>query len=337
MSVNVAILGATGAVGEELLRILAERRFPIRDLRLLASPRSAGQTREFAGRALRVEAVGPRSFDGVRFALFSAGSSASREWAPIAQRSGAIVIDNSSAFRMDPGVPLVVPEINPADLAARPTLVANPNCSAIILLMALAPLHRANPLRRVIVATYQSVSGAGLQAMRELEQQTRDVLAGRPAMPRVLPHVCAFNVFSHNSAVAADGYNVEETKIAEESRKILHAPELAIAATCVRVPVMRAHTQAVFLTFERPIAPEAAQQILSGAPGVRMVDDPKLNHFPMPIEASGRDEVLVGRIRRDTSDADGRGLALMISGDQLRKGAALNAVQIAEHLVRTPA
>jgi len=333
MKQTVAILGATGAVGEEFLRILAERRFPVGELRLLASPRSAGQSREFGGRSLLVAAVGPSSFDGVRFALFSAGATASREWSPIAVRAGATVIDNSSAFRMQADVPLVNPEINAADLAGHSGIIANPNCTAMIMLMAIAPLHRANPVRRIVAATYQAVSGAGRAAMRELEQQTRDLLTGRPAQPQVFPHACAFNVFSHDTAIGPDGYNVEETKVAEESRKILHEPSLPIAATCVRVPVFRAHTAAIFLTFERPMRPEEARGILSAAPGVRLVDDPQRNHYPMPGEAAGRDEVLVGRIRADSSHADGRGLALMVSGDQLRKGAALNAVQIAEALL----
>jgi aspartate-semialdehyde dehydrogenase len=326
-----AILGTTGAVGQEFLTILEQRGTLMRGLRLLASPRSVGRTMTFRGESLPVEAVGPRSFEGVDVALFSAGASVSREWAETAVRAGARVIDNSSAFRMDPEVPLVIPEVNP-EAIGEARLIANPNCSTIIMNVPVWPLHRRFGVRRIVVSTYQAASGAGWQAMQELEQQSRDVLAGQPAAPRIFPHPIAFNLFSHNTTIGPDGYNVEETKMVQETRKIFGEPALAITATCVRVPVPRAHSESINLTFESPVEVEAVRSILTGAPGVKVVDDREANYFPMPKDASGRDEVLVGRIRRDISQADGRGIELFVSGDQLRKGAALNAVQIAELL-----
>ena len=334
---SVAIVGATGAVGREFLAVLQQRGFACDRLRLLASARSAGTRLEFGGRTIVVEELHAGSFEGVNLALFSAGAAVSREFAPAAVRSGAVVIDNSSAFRMEPSVPLVVPEINPHDARPHAGIIANPNCSTIIMAMAVWPLHRANPVRRIVVCTYQAVSGAGQRAMQELERQSRAVLAGEPARPEVLPHVCAFNVFSHNSPIGPDGQNAEERKMVEESRKILGAPALAVSATCVRVPVMRAHSEAIHLEFERPIDPDEARERLSRAPGVGVVDDRVANRFPMPLDAAHRDDVLVGRIRRDESVAGGRGLAMFVSGDQLRKGAALNAVQIAELLAGTNA
>lgn len=329
MSANVVILGATGAVGQEFLRVLDQRSFPISSLRLLASARSAGTKVSFRGQTLSVEEVGPRSFEGIDIALFSAGASSSRQWAPVAIQAGARVIDNSSAFRMDEGVPLIVPEVNPQAIGDA-KLIANPNCSTIIMNVAVWPLHRVNRVRRIVVATYQAASGAGYQAMLELENQTRDVLEGRPAQPKVLPHQAAFNVFSHNSAVGEDGYNLEESKMIHETHKIFADPSITITATCVRVPVLRAHSEAINLTFDQPMSADETRRILSIAPGVKIVDDRAKNYFPMPIDASGKDEVLVGRIRQDISQPDGRGIDLFVSGDQLRKGAALNAVQIAE-------
>lgn len=327
---NVAIVGATGAVGLEALRILEQRAFPIDELRLFASPRSTGAMMNFRGGSLRIAPLSPGCFDGVNVAFFSAGAAISRDYGPLAVRAGAVVIDNSSAFRLAADVPLIVPEINPDALRRDSRLIANPNCSTIILLMAVAPLHRVARVRRIVVSTYQAVSGAGRRAMEELEEQTRAVLDGRPVAPRVLPHRCAFNVFSHNSDIGADGANVEERKMAEETRKILGDDGIGVAATCVRVPVMRAHSESILLEFERPMPPPQAREILVSAPGVRVVDDCAGNHFPMPIEAAGGDDVLVGRLRSDPSRSDGRGLLLFASGDQLRKGAALNAVQIAE-------
>lgn len=332
MNARIAILGATGAVGLEFLNLLAERKLPAANLRLLASPRSAGKTMPYAGGELIVEAVGPDSFKDIDIALFSAGGSTSKQWANVAVEAGARVVDNSSAFRMDADVPLVIPEVNPEAIGdAR--IIANPNCSTIIMNMVVWPLHRVNPVERIIVSTYQAVSGAGQQAMLELEAQTRDVLEGRAAKPSVLPVQTAFNLFSHNTAIDETGYNVEEVKMIKETRKIFGAPDLAITATCIRVPVLRAHSESINVTFSKPMDEREAREILSAAPGVRVVDDRANNRFPMPIEATGRDDCLVGRIRNDVSRNDGRGIEMFVCGDQLRKGAALNAVQIAELLV----
>lgn len=286
---------------------------------------------EFRGEPVLVGEATSEAFDGIDVAFFSAGASRTREFAPAALNSGAVVIDNSSAFRMDPDVPLVVPEINFDAIGAGQRLIANPNCSAILLLMAVAPLRALGTLKRLIVSTYQSASGAGAAAMEELEQQTLDVLEGRPAVPAVLPHVYAFNLFSHNTPINEHGYNDEEWKVIQESRKILEMPELAISPTCVRVPVLRAHTESVTIEFEGP-APsvEAARAALHHAEGVQVVDDRERNIFPMPLEASGKDDVLVGRLRTDISNP--HALSLLLSGDQLRKGAALNAIQIAERM-----
>ncbi len=329
---NVAIIGATGAVGREFVTVLRARRFPLRSLRLFASARSAGQTVTGLDGPARVETLTTRSFERVDLAFFSAGSAVSREFAPLAVRSGAVVIDNSSAFRMRPDVPLVVPEVNPQEAAGHRGILANPNCSTIIMAVALWPLHRLCRVRRVVVATYQAVSGAGARALAELESQTRAVLAGEAPRPAVFACPCAFNVFSHDSPVGADGYNVEETKLILETRKIFSDNEIQIAPTCVRVPVRRAHTVALSIEFAAPLDLDAARAALAAAPGMRMVDDRDANHFPTPLEATGRDEVLVGRLRYDVSLPDRRGLQLMCCGDQLLKGAALNAVQIAELL-----
>jgi aspartate-semialdehyde dehydrogenase len=330
----VAIVGATGAVGQELLRTLEQRRFPVAELHLLASARSAGKRMAFNGREIEVSTLNERSFDGVDLALFSAGSGTAREFAPIAARAGAIVVDNSSAFRMDPAVPLVVPEINPQELEGHTGIIANPNCVAIVALMPMWPIHRRNHIRRATLATYQAASGAGAAAMAELQESTRAYLDGRPFEPRVLPHPYAFNVFSHDTKIdPATGYNGEETKVINESRKILGDPDIGIGVTCIRVPVLRAHAIAMTIECEHPITPDEARALLSDAPGVRVVDDPERNYFPMPSDASGADEVLVGRIRRDLCDPSGRSLALFACGDQLLKGAALNAVQIAERLL----
>lgn len=328
---NVAVLGATGAVGQEFLSLFASRHFPVGELSLLASPRSAGTQVKSALGCHTVEAVSAEGFQGVDVAFFSAGASRSREWAPVANAAGAVVIDNSSAFRMDPHVPLVVPEVNFDHIKEGDMLVANPNCCAIILLMALAPLRSLGKLRRVIVSTYQSASGAGAAAMRELEEQTRTVLAGGDAEPEVFPHKYAFNLFSHNTAIGENGYNEEENKVVEETRKILGMPELRVNPTCVRVPVLRAHSESVTVEFEGAAPSEASvRKVYETFPGVRLVDDRETNTFPMPLDASGIEDVLVGRIRHDISDPNS--LSLFVSGDQLLKGAALNAVQIAERL-----
>jgi len=329
---SVAVLGATGVVGREILAILEQRRFPVRSIKALASARSAGTMVRFAGEEIPVEVAGPASFRGVELVLASAGATATRELAPAISASGAVMVDNSSAFRMDPHVPLVVPEVNGEAIATHRGIIANPNCVAIILCVAVAPIHRAVGIERVVVTTYQSASGAGIAAMRELEQQTRAVLAGETPVPVALPHPIAFNVFSHNTTVGPDGYNGEETKVMQETRKILGSPGLRITATCVRVPVMRAHTESINLTLRDSLDEARAREILIGSAGVEVIDDRKHNTFPMPLTASGKDAVYVGRIRNDPSVPDGRGLNLFVCGDQLRKGAALNAIQIAERL-----
>ena len=326
---NVAVVGATGAVGGEFLRLFSERNFPIAKLNLLASARSAGKTLSFAGKDHQVEELCAEAFEGVDVAFFSAGASRSREFAPVALAAGALVVDNSSAFRMDPNVPLVVPEINPESMKSGSRLLAVPNCSAIILLMAVAPLRKLGTIERLIVSTYQSASGGGAEMMRELEEQTADVLAGKAAVPRVLKQPYAFNLFSHNTPINPHGYNEEEWKVIEESRKILDMPDLRINVTCIRVPVLRAHSQSVTIEFSG-VAPseDAVRERLMGAPGVRVVDDRTQNLFPTPLDASGQGDVLVGRIRKDISHSSA--ISMFISGDQLLKGAALNAVQIAE-------
>jgi aspartate-semialdehyde dehydrogenase len=329
----VAIVGATGAVGVELIRCLEERRFPLSELRLFASARSAGKTLPFRGQPLAVRELKEDSFRGVDIALFSAGGSTSKRYAPLAVEQGAVVVDNSSAFRMDPAVPLVVPEINPEAARAHRGIIANPNCSTIIAITPLWPIHRINRLRRMIVSTYQAASGAGAAAMEELRESTRAYLEGRPYENTVLPHPYAFNLFSHNSKIDPEsGYNEEETKVIRETHKIYGDDSIRIAATCVRVPVLRAHSIAINFECERPITPEQVRDIVQTAPGVKLVDDPQRNYFPMPKDASGQDPILVGRIRRDVSDPSGHSIALFVAGDQLLKGAALNAVQIAELL-----
>jgi aspartate-semialdehyde dehydrogenase len=335
MSLHLAIVGATGAVGRECCKLLEERPLPVGRITLLASARSAGSALSIGDRSFVVQELSPQSFDDVDVAVFSAGAERSKSFGPIAVRAGAVVIDNSSAFRMDPAVPLVIPEVNARDLQGHNGIVANPNCSTILLNVVVWPLHLVNRVRRIVVSTYQAASGAGAAAMSELLTQTRDHLAGHDPKPHVFPHPIAFNLFSHNSPIGPDGYNAEERKMIEETRKIFHDPSLAITATCVRVPVLRAHSESVNLTFENPIEPDEVREILKKAPGVRVVDDVEKGRFPMPIEASGRDECLVGRIRRDASQPDRRGIDLFMCGDQLRKGAALNALQILEVLVRS--
>ena len=332
MSGHVAVVGATGAVGQEFLRVLEQRKFPFEKITFLASSRSAGKKIEFAGTSYTVEELTEKSFRGVDIALFSAGGSISKQYGPIAAAAGCVVVDNSSAFRMDPTVPLVVPEVNPADVKAHKGIIANPNCSTIIMVVPIWPLHQACPIERLVISTYQAASGAGYQAMLELEQQARDVLAGKAVTAKVLPHQIAFNLFNHNSKVSENGYNEEEMKMVKETRKMFHTDAIQVTATCVRVPVMRAHSESINITFSRPMSEAKVREVLSGAPGVRIVDDRAKNYFPMPLEASNGDDVLVGRIRQDISQPDGRGIDLFVAGDQLRKGAALNAVQIAELL-----
>jgi aspartate-semialdehyde dehydrogenase len=357
----VAVVGSTGAVGQEMLAVLAQRRFPIGSLRLFASARSAGKREEALGRSVVVEALSEGCFQGVDVALFSAGSGVSKQWGPVAAQAGAAVVDNSSAFRMDERVPLVVPEVNPEALPRREggrwvgagtagfgggALVANPNCSTIIMLMGVTPLRRAFGVDRIVVSTYQAASGAGAQGMAELEEQTRAVLAGGRAEARVFHEPYAFNLFSHNSSMdVATGMNVEEEKMMKETWKIWGDTRVRISATCVRVPVLRAHCESINLTLSRPATLAQVRAALASAPGVRLVDDRAGNRFPTPLKASGGDDVLVGRVRVDPSQAETeeatrrddvatRGFDLFVAGDQLRKGAAQNAVQIAELMVR---
>ncbi len=332
MARHVAVVGATGAVGQEFIRVLEQREFPCEKITFLASARSAGKTLRFRGRDHTIAELREDSFTGVDLALFSAGASVSRKFAPIAVKAGAVVVDNSSAFRMDPEVPLVTPEVNPEDIRRHKGIIANPNCSTIIMVVPVFPLYRANRIQRLVVSTYQAASGAGYQAMLELQQQARDVLDGRPVEKKVLPHQIAFNLFSHNSRIGENGYNEEEMKMVKETRKMFHDDAIQITATCVRVPVMRAHSEAINITFEKPMTEARVREILAKAPGVRLVDDRERNYFPMPLESSEQDDVYTGRIRQDISQPDGRGIDMFVSGDQLRKGAALNAVQIAELL-----
>lgn len=357
---NVAVVGAKGAVGHEIIKILEERNFPVADFRPFGSSRTKGDPICFNGKDYpnqELKSV-PSEFDGVDIVLSSPGALVSKKFVPHAIKSGAIVIDNTSAFRMHPKVPLVVPEVNGEDIRKHDGIIANPNCSAIIMLMAIAPLHKKNRIKRVLCATYQAVSGAGATGMVELYKQSEefvervkrnpsystDLLSAirteiehvqtdsKPLQKQIFPHQIAFNLFSHNSAIEDGGYNSEELKMIAESHKILHDNKIRIVTTCIRVPIMRAHSEVVYLEFENKMSPEKAQNILSKSPGVEVVDFSEKNYFPMPIKASGGDKILVGRIRQDLSFKNG--LALFVAGDQLRKGAALNAVQIAEVLIK---
>jgi len=330
----VAVVGATGVVGVEFLQCLEERNFPMSELRLLASARSKGKKMKFKGTTLTVDELTKDSFKGIDIALFSAGGAISREMCPVAAKSGAIAVDNSSAFRMDPNVPLVIPEINADAIAKHKGIIANPNCSTIIAITPLWPIHKKNRIRRLIAATYQAASGAGAAAMEELRASTEAYLKGQAFKNTVLKHPYAFNLFSHDSKVdPATGYNEEELKMGRETRKIFGDPDIRVSATCVRVPVLRAHCEALTIECERPVTPADVREILADAPGVKIVDDPANNYFPMPKDASGQGDILVGRIRQDMSDPTGHSVAMFVAGDQLLKGAALNAVQIAEKLL----
>jgi aspartate-semialdehyde dehydrogenase len=327
---NIAIVGATGAVGIEMLRVLERRNFPVASLRLLASPRSAGKKLAFRGEEFLVESLTPDSFEGIDIALFSAGGGISKEFAPYAVKAGAVVVDNSSAFRMDPKVPLVVPEINGTDVAAHSGIIANPNCTTAISLMALHPLHQAFGLSRVIASSYQAVSGTGARAIEELSDQVASISLGNPVLKDVYPHQIAFNVLPHVDSFLEDGYTREEMKMQFEGRRILHLPGFTASVTCVRVPVYRAHSVAITAEFENPVSLEKAREVLNAAPGVQLKDDPASATYPMPIEVSGKDDCEVGRLRLDCALPNA--LTFWICGDQLLKGAALNAVQIAELL-----
>ena len=329
----VAIAGVTGAVGAEFIATMDKRAFRVGKLKALASARSAGKTIDFRGQRIVIEELCENSFEGVDIALFSAGGGIARKFAPIAVKSGAVVVDNSSAFRMDPNVPLVIPEINANRIGQHKGIIAVPNCAAITALVPLWPIHRANRIKRVILSTYQAASGAGAAAMQELVDSTRACLDGKIYQLKVLPHSYAFNLFNHDSTVdPATGYNDEETKVMKETRKIFEDDRIAVGVTCVRVPVLRAHCAAITFECEKPITEEQVRAILSDAPGVKIVDDRVKNYFPMPIDASGQDDVLVGRIRRDLSDPSGHSISIFAAADQLLKGAALNAIQIAELL-----
>jgi aspartate-semialdehyde dehydrogenase len=329
----VAIAGVTGAVGAQFIATLEKRAFPVGKLKALASARSAGKRLEFRGQPIVVEELDERSFNGVDIALFSAGSGVSKRFSPIAVQAGAVVIDNSSAFRMDPNVPLVIPEINARRIREHKGIIAVPNCSAITALVPLWPIHRQNRIKRLILSTYQAASGAGAAAMEELVESTRASLAGESYQQKVMPHPYAFNVFNHDTKVDPEtGYNEEETKVIRESRKILEDERIAIGITCVRVPVLRAHSQAITFECEKPISEAQVRAMLSEGPGVKIIDDRENNYFPMPRDASGQDDVLVGRIRQDLSDPSGHSISIFVAADQLLKGAALNAIQIAELL-----
>ena len=328
---RVAVLGATGAVGKEILELLASRNFPLKHLKLLASPKSAGKEIEFGGETLKVEATDSSSFEDIDLVLASAGGSTSRTWASQIVAAGAVMIDNSSAFRMNPEVPLVVPEINPDAAATHQGIIANPNCTTILMGVAIYPLHQLQAIKRIIVATYQSASGAGARAMEEVKLQAEAILQGKNPQPEILPYPLAFNLFPHNSPLNDAGYCEEEMKMVNETRKIFNAPELKVSATCVRVPVLRAHSETINLEFAEPFSIKQARDLIAAAPGVKLVEDWDKNYFPMPIDATGKDDVLVGRIRQDISHPCG--LELWLCGDQIRKGAALNAIQIAELLL----
>ena len=334
-SLRVAVAGATGAVGIEMVKTLERRNFPVSEIKLLASARSAGKTMKFKGEDVVIQEMTKDSFNDVDIALFSAGSSISKEYAPIFRgNKNVVMIDNSSCFRMDEDVPLVVPEVNAEDAFKHNGIIANPNCTTAIMCVAVYPLHKAKGLKRMVAATYQAASGGGAKAMQELIDQTADVLAGKPAQVNVMAQRIAFNLFPHIDSFLDNGYTKEEMKMFNEARKIMHMPELMLSCSCVRVPVLRAHSESLNMEFEQDITPEEAREIIKNSPGVILCDDPANKVYPMPIDATDKFDVLVGRIRQDVSRNDKKGLEMFISGDQLLKGAALNAVQIAEVLNR---
>jgi aspartate-semialdehyde dehydrogenase len=329
---HVAIVGATGAVGLEMIETLEKRNFPVGKLTLLASARSVGKLLKFKGTEIAVTELTSQSFAGINLALFSAGGSISREFAPLAARAGCVVVDNSSAFRMDDSVPLVVPEINASDLRGHRGIIANPNCTTAITLMALYPLHAAYGCTRLFASSYQAVSGTGAKAIAELERQVRQIVAGEPVTREVYPHQIAFNVLPQVDSFLPDGYTKEEMKLENEGRKIMHHPAFRASVTCVRVPVYRAHSVAVSAEFAKPVTVEAARAVLLQAPGLDVVDQPAMAKYPLPLYQAGKDNCAVGRLRRDCAMENG--LCFWVSGDQLLKGAALNAVQIAEALLK---
>lgn len=329
---NVAVVGATGAVGHEMIKVLEDRKFPVKNLKLLASAKSVAKKMEFKGVSLPVEELTSHSFKGVELALFSAGASRSLEFAPHAVKSGAVVVDNSSAFRMDPNIPLVVPEVNPEDVKKHQGIIANPNCSTIQMVVAMNPIHQVSRIKRAVVVTYQAVSGTGMKAILELERQVKEWVNGLPMTSEVYPHQIAFNVIPHVDIFFDSGYTKEEMKMVNETRKIMHDDQIQVSATCVRVPVFRAHSEAVHMELEKKLTADEVKKILSKAPGIKVQDDPKKNVYPLAIHAAGNYDVYVGRIREDIAMPNG--VAMWVVADQLLKGAALNAVQIAEILYR---
>ena len=329
---HVAVVGATGAVGVEMIKTLERRNFQVATLTLLASARSVGKKLKFHGDEIAIKELARDSFQSIDIALFSAGGGISKEFAPVAAKAGCVVIDNSSAFRMDDSVPLVIPEINVADLKSHKGIIANPNCTTAITLMALYPLHQAFHVKRIFASSYQAVSGTGAKAIEELERQVGQIVAGRPVTKEVYPHQIAFNVLPHVDSFLPSGYTKEEMKMENEGRKIMHHPAFRASVTCVRVPVYRAHSVAVSAEFVKPVTVESARAVLSNAPGLDLVDDPEKKEYPMPLYTAEKYNCQVGRVRRDC--ALDNGLCFWVSGDQLLKGAALNAVQIAEELVK---
>jgi aspartate-semialdehyde dehydrogenase len=333
MAKTVAIAGVTGAVGREFIKILGQRDFPAKSMKMLASSRSVGKTVNFKGKDYPVEELTENSFEGIDIALFSAGGARSKQFAPAAVKAGAVVVDNSSAFRMDPDVPLVIPEVNPDAIKKHKGIIANPNCSTIIANVPIWPLHKANPIKRMVVSTYQAVSGAGQAGMSELFNQTKEIIDGKEPTCNKFKYQIAFNIFSHDSAIGPNGYNEEEMKMVKETRKIFDCPEIAITCTCIRIPVMRCHCESINLEFKDSITPDEVRKLLEHAPGVSLIDDRANNRFPMPLDGTDKDDVYVGRIRQDESVPDNRAINIWVCGDQIRKGAALNAIQIAEKLL----
>jgi aspartate-semialdehyde dehydrogenase len=329
---NVAVVGATGAVGQEMMLTLSQREFPIDTLRLFASEKSAGKKLDYNGREITVEAITEDSFKGIDIALFSAGGSRSKQWAPVAAASGCVVVDNSSQWRMDPEVPLVVPEVNPEDIKKHKGIIANPNCSTIQMVVVLKPIHDAAKIKRVVVSTYQAVSGTGLKAMEELMNQTRDVLNFKDPEVSVYPHQIAFNILPHIDVFLDSGYTKEEMKMVNETVKIMGDDSIKVTATTVRVPVFKCHAESLNIEMENPLSPNDARAALSSAPGVVVFDAPDKNVYPLPVDVADKDDTYVGRVRAD--DTVENGLNMWIVADNLRKGAALNAVQIAEKLVQ---
>jgi aspartate-semialdehyde dehydrogenase len=327
----VAVVGATGAVGNEMIETLEQRDFPVEKLRLFASERSLGKTLPFRGSEIPVETIDENSFKGIDIALFSAGGDRSKQWAPVAAKSGCVVVDNSSAWRMDPEVPLVVPEVNPDDIKKHKGIIANPNCSTIQMVVVLKPIHDAAKIKRVVVTTFQSVSGTGKKAMDELVEQTRDILNFKEPRCEVYPHQIAFNILPHIDAFLESGYTKEEMKMVNETKKILGDDSIKVTATTVRVPVLRCHSESLNIETEKKISPNETRAALAAAPGIVVFDAPDKNVYPLPVDVAGKDETYVGRVRED--DSVDCGINLWIVADNLRKGAALNAVQIAEKLV----